>query len=83
MASFREVRAEVLNLSTNKFIDKEKKMLLVFPSEEKIDQVVMGFPKGKSLGGDRVTYDFSMVVGPLLVFVVSKLLLPFGMMLIY
>lgn len=51
-------RDEVLSLITRNFSKEDNQVLMALPSEDDIDRIVLGFPKGKSPGGDGVTYDF-------------------------
>lgn len=55
---FKAVRDEALALITRKFTASDNCLLRSLPTGDEIEKVVMGFPKGKSPGGDGVTYDF-------------------------
>lgn len=62
MASFSTTRDAILTQITKLFSARFSKAdnlkLHTPPSGDEIDKTILGFPKGKSSGGDGVTYDF-------------------------
>lgn len=48
----------MLGLNTKKSSLVDNQLLRALPRGEGIGRTVMGFPKGKALGGDGITYDF-------------------------
>lgn len=58
VARFQIMRDEVQRLITRKFPTVENSALKAILSDDEIDRIVLGFPKGKSPGGDGVTYEF-------------------------
>lgn len=47
-----------MNLISKFFSDADNQLLRALPIEEEVEKIAMGFPSGKSPGGDGVTYDF-------------------------
>lgn len=46
-----------MKLITKKFFAMDNRALKVLPNKEEVGKIVLGFPKGKSPGGDGITYN--------------------------
>lgn len=51
------LRTKILSLIDKFFSDEENQILRAVPQEEEINRIVFAFPRGKSPGGDGVTYE--------------------------
>lgn len=58
ISSFNRERAKVLYLISKKFSAVGNRLLKAMPTFNELEKVFLGFPMGKLLGGDGVTYDF-------------------------
>lgn len=58
MDTFIAIRMIIMGMITKKFSDSDNQVLHILSSNEEIEKVVLGFPKGKSPRGDGVTYNF-------------------------